>query len=108
MDSSTDEGLATAWEALDLPGSTLDLIDETQVQTLRFNADGWVAAIVGTRHGPLAAPLWRWRIDAGRLLLCDSEHAHPLEALSAPRVRQRIVSATRDGGATVRYTLSSP
>ena len=52
----------------------LTLIHEAAVQRLQFCAEGSVLATVGTKNGPICAPLWTWSLTGdGRLLVYDEK-----------------------------------
>jgi hypothetical protein len=98
---------ANTWEAISLHGKTLDLIDVTRVQTLRFDAAGQVAVTIGTRGGPVAGPVWFWRIDDGTLVISDEPGAEGRIVLPAPRVVGTILSTRDATGGSIQYQMSA-
>lgn len=102
-----DDGPVTSWEAISLHGKTLDLIDVTSVQTLRFDGAGHVAVTIGTRDGPVAGPVWFWRIDDGTLVISDEPGAEGRIALPAPRVDRTMLTTRGATGGKIHYRLSA-
>jgi hypothetical protein len=50
-------------------GHRLALVHETAFEHLQFCPNGFVLATVGTKNGPICAPLWHWSLTRdGRLL----------------------------------------
>lgn len=104
--SRVEESQPTAWSALGLQGKTLDLIDESKIETYRFAEQGLVAATLGTKGGAVAAPLYYWRIEGQALVISESPGQQGVEELVTPAIHGDVVSAKRKSGASVQYRLA--
>lgn len=104
--SRAQEGQPTDWSALRLQGKTLDLIDDSKIETYRFTEQGLVAATFGTRGGSVTAPLFYWRVEGQALVISESPGQQGVEELVTPRIQGDVVSAKRKSGAGVRYRLA--
>jgi hypothetical protein len=91
------------WMELSLPGTSLILDSEIEVEELRFLGEpdgGWVAATIGTKGGPLTAPLFPWRLE-GNLLVIG--HDQPFERLELLRLEEKRVVVRRSSGSVVVF-----
>jgi len=70
---SHNSGDMHKWQASDIVGYNLKLIDKTAHESFTFSADGLVAASIGSVGGPVAAPLWYWEIDKEGFLIIKDE-----------------------------------
>jgi len=52
-----------------LTGLTLDLIDPAKIEQMTFDSKGYLPLTVGEKNSWITAPLLRWKIVSGRLLL---------------------------------------
>lgn len=114
LNTADTKGQKTDWETINLPGKWLELIDPVSVQSLRFDADGYVAATIGTKEA-LAAPIFFWKVKNGILLISDDEDSPAMMELSKPRVSGhplstlgQILSVTDENGREIQYKLSQP
>ena len=62
---SNIQGWSSSW----LVGTTLDLVSDTDILSLRFGEAGWVAMTAGKKGGPVTAPVLPWRIENGQLFV---------------------------------------
>ena len=104
--SHAQEGQPTDWLTLGLQGKTLDLIDDSKIETYAFAQQGLVAATFGTKGGAVTAPLFYWRIEGQSLVISESPGQQGLEELVTPKIQGDIVSAKRKSGARVQYRLA--
>lgn len=104
--SHTDEGAQTTWTSMSLPGKSLELIDDTELQWFPFSNEGTSSAKLGTKGGPVAAPILYWRVTGNTLQLSVFEDAKVVEELSDPAIKGDVVSVTRKSGVRARYILS--
>ena len=104
--SKADEGLPTDWPSLHLQGKTLDLVDDAKVETYSFNDQGLVSVTIGTRGGPVAAPLYYWKLKGNVLVISEFPDQPGAEELSSPKVQGDLVSASRTSGTRVQFRLS--
>lgn len=104
--SYPDEGARTSWALVSLPGKALELIDDTELAWLPFSGDGTSSATIGTKGGPVAAPILYWRVTGNTLQLSVFSDAEIFEELSDPAIKGNIISVTRKSGVRARYILS--
>ena len=55
------------WTQAEIVGLKIELIDPVAFESMTFDRDGSVPLTVGERNGPLAAPLFYWQFESGRL-----------------------------------------
>lgn len=91
------------WSPNWLVGTTLDLVSETRVFTMRFGEGGWVAVTTGKKGGPLTGPLLPWRIENGKLLIGYS--AQPKDGLEFVSITGNKL-ITRSEGRNEIYEVS--
>ena len=104
--SGMDEGDPTSWPSLQLQGKTLALVDDATVETYSFTEQGLVAATIGTRGGPLAGPLYYWKVVDNKLVISEMPDQPALDEFVDPKVLGGVVTATRKTGARVQYRLA--
>lgn len=104
--SHTDEGAQTSWTSMSLPGKALELIDDTELQWFPFSSEGTSSATLGTKGGPVAAPILYWRVTGNTLQLSVFADAKIVEELSDPAIKGDVISVTRKSGVRARYILS--
>lgn len=59
--------------AADFFGLRLALVHDTRIEIYRLSSNGTALALSGTRSGPVAAPTYRWKIEAGHLVIMDAQ-----------------------------------
>lgn len=91
------------WSPNWLVGTTLDLVSETRVLTLRFGESGFVAITAGQKAGPLTGPLLPWRIENGKLLIGYS--AQPKDGIEFVSISGNKL-VTRSEGRSEIYEVS--
>lgn len=113
MNSTDEAGAATDWNTLNLPGKTLELIDESIVQILRFEVDGNVIATLGTRDGAVAGPILFWEVKNGILVISKDQGLPAIVELRKPPVQGavlsvfgRVLHVTGRSGEKFQYKLS--
>jgi hypothetical protein len=92
-----------SWRELKLPGTVLVLESESEVEELRFLGEtegGWVVVTVGSKNGPLAGPVYPWRIEGESLVIGHGKEFERLEFLS---LGPRSVAARRSSGQVVHF-----
>lgn len=104
--SRAQEGQPTEWSTLGLEGKTLDLIDDSKIETYAFTEQGLVAATFGTKGGAVTAPLFYWRVEGQSLVISESPGQQGVEELVTPKIQGDVVSAKRKSGASVQYRLA--
>ncbi len=60
------------WSPTWLVGTTLDLVSDTSVLTLRFGEGDWATMTAGEKGGPITAPVVSWHIENGKLFIGES------------------------------------
>lgn len=85
---------------------TLDLVSDTLVTSYCFNATGRVAATIGKKNGPLAAPLFNYRVasDDTIEILHSNER---IERWTGIRVVGELLHVERDGQPQT-FTIRKP
>jgi hypothetical protein len=96
---------SSTWEALALPGKTLELIHDSRIQTLRFTS-AYVVATMGTKGGPVAGPILFWNIIEGRLVISREPHGDAIIDLLPPSVHDTVLSTRSHDGKNWRYAVS--
>ena len=101
------EGRATDWASIQLEGKKLSLIDDTRQETYSFVDKNVVTASIGTKDGPMTAPLYYWTVKSNTLVISKLPNQQVVEALTAPKLQGDVISANRKSGASVQYRLST-
>ena len=95
-----------SWSSLDLAHATLELVDDEKYEVFRFNQDGFVAATLGTRNGPLTAPLLHWRIKGDHLIISFQPHSGVYADLHTPRRDGNLLTVQRNPSGESRYRIT--
>lgn len=85
---------------------TFDLVSETLVTIYHFSATGHVTAITGEKNGPVAAPLFEYRVvseDSVEILHGDER----IERWTGLRIEGDLLHVERDGQPQT-FTVSTP
>jgi hypothetical protein len=99
--SSTEK---LSWRREAIVGHTLNIVDETRIESYRFHVEGHAIAHIGVKGGPVAGPVVDWKIETGRLIISDGGRIRRELTLVA-KERNELVTQTR-WGRTIRWTLS--
>ncbi len=85
---------------------TLDLVSDTLVTSYCFNATGRVSATIGKKNGPMAAPLFNYRVvsDDSIVILHSNER---IERWTGIRVVGELLHVERDGQPQT-FTIRKP
>ncbi|MGJ7552896.1 hypothetical protein ACSFBI_02795 [Variovorax sp. RB3P1] len=85
---------------------TLDLVSDTLVTSYHFGISGRVAATIGKKNGPLAAPLFNYRVvsDDSIEILHSNER---IERWTGIRVVGDLLHVERDGQPQT-FTIRKP
>lgn len=85
---------------------TLDLVSDTLVTSYHFGISGRVAATIGQKNGPLAAPLFNYRVvsDDSIEILHSNER---IERWTGIRVVGDLLHVERDGQPQT-FTIRKP
>jgi hypothetical protein len=102
-----DEGTRVQWAALALPGKTLELMDDKKLLIFPISANGMSPASIGTKAGPVAAPLFFWKIEKNVLRISVLPDSDIFEELSEPALKENVVTVTDKSGDRVRYKLTA-
>lgn len=97
--------IPSTWEALKLPGKVLELIHDSQIQSLRFSSD-YVVATMGTKGGPVAGPILFWQIIEGRLVISCEPLGDAIIALQPPSGQGTVINTENSKGEKLRYAVS--
>jgi len=98
---------STRWESLALPGKSLTLIDNTELESFEFHEGGAVIADIGRKAGAVTGPILVWTIHGNALVISVSPDSEIIEKLSAPTVTGNILTATRKSGARAQYEFGT-
>jgi hypothetical protein len=98
--------LGASWNDYRIVGKRFELVDAERIQSYRFGRDGLVAAVLGTKNGPVAAPLLYWPIDGERLLISRARGGEPNEVLTLITISAPEISAQNISGQIVRYRVA--
>lgn len=84
----------------------LDLVSDTLVSSYRFHPAGHVTATIGQKNGPLAAPVFSYRVtseDAVEIIDSDGR----IERWTGIRVEGELLHVERDGQPRT-FTIRKP
>ena len=83
-------------------------MDDRKVERLAFKADGLVVATIGFKDGPLAGPIFHWKIVGDRLVV--SEYPNSPTVHDDFRITSKaayVLSVLRRSGEPVKFQLAS-
>ena len=85
---------------------TLDLVSDTLVTSYHFGISGRVSATIGKKNGPMAAPLFNYRVvsDDSIEILHSNER---IERWTGIRVEGELLHVERDGQPQT-FTIRKP
>lgn len=87
-------------------GQSIDIVSDTLANSYHFHADGHLSATIGTKDGPVAAPVFRYRVLSGDSIeIVDSNER--IEHWSNIRAEDGLLHVERDGQPTT-FTLRKP
>lgn len=89
--SNQDTGKPVSWSELKIETLGLELIDDKDYEILMFMEEGFVAATIGEKNGPIAAPLLYWRVDGEHLLISRKPQADTIIDLHKPRINGNVL-----------------
>ena len=67
--SAVAQAQSTSWTDYGVGGKRFELVSETGLVVYYFRKSGSVTATIGQKKGPVAGPIFYWRIDGERLLI---------------------------------------
>lgn len=82
------------------------LVSDTIVNSFCFRANGQVTATIGTKNGPLAGPLYRYRVLSQDSIEIIRSDAH-VERWTGIRVEGALLHVQRDGRSAT-FTIGRP
>jgi hypothetical protein len=83
--SRDDEGQEVTWGSLKVATIELELIDSEKFEHFGFTPDGAVLATIGLRDGPVAGPLFYWRIENNHLVISAKPNSDTYADFHSPR-----------------------
>ena len=83
--SLEDEGKAVTWSSLNVATTDWELVDDEKYEVFGFGPEGSVSATIGVRDGPVAGPLFYWRIENDHLVISAKPNSDTYADLHAPR-----------------------
>ena len=96
-----------AWSDFLLPGTSLTLIDDRRAETLEFRDGGLVTATIGAKEGPLAGPVFFWKVSGDRLTVTDDPERPAVYDVFTLRSRKADeVVVLRRSGETARFRVA--
>jgi len=101
-----EEGPTESWASLCLAQWEFELLDDEAHEVFRFHKDGFVAATLGVRHGPLTAPILHWRIEGDHLLISFRPDSEILADLHAPKRDGSLLIVKRGACGESRYRIT--
>ena len=93
------------WKENEIPGLSLQLVAIIKVQNFKFDANGYVAATVGTAFA-VAAPEYEWRFFDGKLQIYNE--AKLVEQLTLLEQTDTRVKAVTISGEVAEYNITRP
>ena len=100
-----DAGSPISWAELNVESLELELIDETSYELLMFQKEGAVSVTMGEKNGPLAAPVFYWRVEGDHLLITIEPRTETFVDLHEPRVIGSILLVKRGLAGKSRYAI---
>jgi len=101
-----EESPTVSWASLCLAQCRFELVDDEAHEVFRFHKDGFVAATLGVRHGPLTAPILHWRIEGDHLLISFRPDSEILADLHAPKRDGSLLIVKRGACGESRYRIT--
>ena len=98
-------GAATTWAQLKVEGLQLELVHEQKYELLMFGPQGTVSATVGTKGGPLVAPLWYRRVEGQHLVISEQPSGGTYADLHAPRLNGSFLLVRRGLFSNAKYAV---
>jgi len=98
-------GKPIPWKEEEVAGLSLQLVAIVKVQNFKFDAEGYVAATVGTAFA-VAAPEYEWRIFDGKLQIYSE--AKLVEQLTLLEQTATRIKAITISGEVAEYKITRP
>jgi len=95
------------WTKQNVIGLILSLNDPTHIEVLRFTASGYVTADIGIKNGPIAGPVFKWRIANNKLLI-GGEEGGVIEELTLVSMDSSKVIVKRSSGQIAQFAILKP
>lgn len=91
------------WRKSDLDGLSISLIDPAHEESYDFHKDGYVAAIFGKKNSYLTAPLLRWKLKSGNLIIYDDKIV--IQKLRLLQKNKKTITAINRYGKVITYKV---
>jgi hypothetical protein len=92
------------WDADELAGLSLELVDSQRVETLRFQAGGRVLATLGSKDA-ITARILQWKLAGNRLQILDGDNLR--DELTLVSRDDKTLNALRRDGILAQYKIAS-
>ncbi|WP_137971575.1 hypothetical protein [Pseudomonas sp. F(2018)] len=100
---ANNSGNPIPWKEEEISGLSLQLVAIVKVQNFKFDAEGYVAATVGTAFA-VAAPEYEWRISDGKLQIYnEAKLVEQLTLLEQTATHVKVISIS---GEVVEYKIT--
>ena len=94
---AADQQSVLRWGASELVGSTIELVSDTHIEWMHFNADGSLPITIGTKGGWVAGPIFTWHIDSNGVLVIIDNRGHEFKAMRKVSIDKNSVIVDVDG-----------
>lgn len=72
-----------------------------------FNRDGFVSVTFGEKNGWLAAPLYRWKVQDGKLIIFNSYKREVFQILTLISQDEKTITVKKKSGKAVVFKKQS-
>ena len=103
---TSERGIPTTWDNLDVGKLQLELEDNAHYELLTFHPGGTVSATLGQRNGAITAPLLYWHVESNRLVFTELPKGGTVHnVLEEPRIEGHRLFVTVPGYSKRTYVI---
>ena len=92
------------WKRSQIVGLEVTLEDKEVVEYMCFHKDGVISITFGIKGGACCAPVYRWKLNSGRLFITNYQY-EPYDELSLVSLSRDTLMARRKNGLLVKYQV---
>ena len=92
------------WKRSQVVGLEVTLEHKEVVEYMCFHKDGDISITLGTKGGACCSPVFRWKLNAGRLVLTNSRY-EPYDELSLVSLNRDTLLVRRKNGSLSKYKI---
>jgi hypothetical protein len=95
---------AIEWKRDQVAEHRFELVSGDKVTEYCFCANGVVLATVGLKNGPVAGPVFQWRIEGGQLQILEGDRV--IESLTLLKAEGKTVTVKRKSGDEAAFVVT--